>query len=316
MCSSVPQDAMDTMPNENVLDSGANVHPSMEPNVILSAQVLNAEKVRVPRYLPRIIRFIIPQHVASTPQVDSDISDSTSTATVVEPIGDNTSHHMPSLPLTAEPGKTSPKPIKGDDISLNSPSSQIVGTPFAVDSTRFEYPFPDTNQNSGSGSSSATLDLTPSSSRTSPSSTSFPGSLTQLSFPLPLQPSYKVTHPMMKVQANPPIPPTLIKRRHRWNVQNVQRWKPTWKHGERRIYHVKHYRLLSNARALEFSFSFHSFLIFWGFQPFFFLSIRRIITRASFSFGFISLWTSNRRSDAETDILSRDTRLEIYISKR
>ena len=167
--------------------------------------------------------FILPQHPSLASQVD--ISDSISIATVVKTTGDHTTDDMPP---SAESIRNRPKSINLDDIPLNSPSSQIVGTPFAIDNTRFEYPFPDTNQNCSSGSSSTTSDFSgsvPSSS----SSTSFPTSLqilTQLSFPPTSHyPSYNITHPKMKVQANPPIPPNLVKRRLRWSLKLLGRRK-------------------------------------------------------------------------------------------
>lgn len=132
---------------------------------------------------------------------------------------------MPNLSASIEPIITSLKSINLDDLALHSPSSQIVGTPFAIDNTRFEYPFPDTNQtcDDGLGSSSAISEPNPSPSA-SPSSSSFPVPstssqiLTQLSYP-----SYN--HPKMKVQANPPIPPNLIKRRLRWSLNLLGRRK-------------------------------------------------------------------------------------------
>jgi hypothetical protein len=173
-----------------------------------------------------IIRSSYHQHPSpATSQVE--ISDSIS---VVETTADHTTtDHMPTPPPSAESITNQPKSINLDDIALNSPSSQIVGTPFATDNTRFEYPFPDTNQNCSSGSSSGASDFSgslPSSS----SSTSFPTSLAssqmQLSFPPPSHhPSYNTTHPKMKVQANPPIPPNLVKRRLRWSLRLLGRRK-------------------------------------------------------------------------------------------
>ena len=171
----------------------------------------------------------VSQHPSPTSQVD--ISDSVSIATVVETTGDHTTEHMPSLPPSAESITSRPKSIKLDDIPLNSPSSQIVGTPYAIDNTRFEYPFPDTNQNCSSGSSSATSDLS-TSVPSSSSSNSFPTLstssqiLTQLSFPPPFHhPSCNTTHPKMKLQTNPPIPPNLVKRRLRWSLGLLGRRK-------------------------------------------------------------------------------------------
>ena len=121
--------------------------------------------------------------------------------------------------------------IQLDDIPLNSPSSQIVGTPYANDTTRFEYPFPDTNQsgNSEESSSGTTSDFCGSVPSSSPS-TSFTSSqiLTQLSFPPHSHhPTYNITHPKMKVQTNPPIPPNLVKRRLRWSLKMLGRKSST-----------------------------------------------------------------------------------------
>ena len=179
-------------------------------------------------FFPLYHAFILPQHSDSTPQLDSDISDSISIATVVETIGDHTTDHMPSSPIIA----IKPKSINLADLPLHSPSSQIVGTPFANDDTRFEYPFPDTNQTSGSGSSSATSGFSSPATSASPTSSSFPTlstssqMLTQLSFPPSSHhPIYNATHPKMKVQPDPPIPPNLIKRRLRWSLNLLGRRK-------------------------------------------------------------------------------------------
>ncbi|KAK1224230.1 hypothetical protein PQX77_012852 [Marasmius sp. AFHP31] len=100
------------------------------------------------------------------------------------------------------------------ELALHSPSDQIVGTPFAVDSPRFEYPFPKSTTNStdsipslqGAGSSSSTFSSSSSSSLTVLS----PG-------PTPLDSrSYSPTHPKMCI-ADPPVPPGLIKK-HRWSM--------------------------------------------------------------------------------------------------
>jgi hypothetical protein len=157
-----------------------------------------------------------------------DISDSISIATVIETTGDHTTDHMPPSP-SAESIINRPKMINLDDIPLNSPSSQIVGTPFAVDNTRFEYPFPDTNQYSSS--ESATSDFSgsvPSSSSSTSFSTLSTSSqiLTHFSFPPPSHhPSCSTTHPKMKLQANPPIPPNLVKRRLRRSLGMLGRRK-------------------------------------------------------------------------------------------
>lgn len=153
--------------------------------------------------------FILPQHPSLTSQVDTP--DSISIATVVETTADHTTDHMSSLPSSPESITNWPKSKNLDDIPLNSPSSQIVGTPFSNDNTRFEYPFPDTNQNSSSESSSGSA----------PSSQI----LTQFSLPPPSHPSYNSTHPKMKVHADPPIPPNLVNRRLRWSLRLLGRRK-------------------------------------------------------------------------------------------
>ncbi|KAF8813409.1 hypothetical protein BYT27DRAFT_7084257 [Phlegmacium glaucopus] len=121
-----------------------------------------------------------------------------------------------------------PKSINLDNLPLHSPS-QIVGTPFANDNTRFEYPFPETNRTCSSGSDPPTPGFS-SPTTSSPSSGSFPTLstssqlLTQLSFPPSSHyPSHNATHPKMKVQANPPIPPNLIKRRLKWGLNLLGR---------------------------------------------------------------------------------------------
>ena len=162
------------------------------------------------------------------------MSDSISIATVVETTDHHTTDHIPGSLPSAESVANRPKSINLDEIPLNSPSSRIVGTPFAIDNTRFEYPFPDTNQNCSSGSSSTTSDFSGSdrSAPSSSSSTSFPTLstssqlLTHLSFPPPSHhPNYNTTHPKMKLQANPPVPPNLVKRRLRWSLNLLGRRK-------------------------------------------------------------------------------------------
>jgi hypothetical protein len=231
MCSSGTPDVIDTIPNEDDFDSGVDADPTVEPNVIPA----EAGKVCFPHCFSYLYhKFIIlpqPEH----PSSQVDISDSISIATVVEETtGDHTTNDMPSLPFT-ESITCRPKSINLDDIPLNSPSSQIVGTPFAIDNTRFEYPFPVTNQFSSSGSSSGTSLGTSDFSASSPStssSTSFPTLstssqiLTHLSFPPPSHhPSCNTTHPKMKLQTNPPIPPNLVKRRLRRDLEFLGRRK-------------------------------------------------------------------------------------------
>ncbi|KAJ7180500.1 transmembrane GTPase fzo1 [Mycena filopes] len=124
------------------------------------------------------------------------------------------------------------------DLSLHSPSSMIVGTPFSdANSARFEYPFPD----KASTSSSPELPSTHSPPQNSPTFSSLSSSPStsalisasqpQLvlnappalqhfpaSFPPPSDlPNYSATHPKMRA-VNPPVPPALVKRRQRWTL--------------------------------------------------------------------------------------------------
>jgi len=124
------------------------------------------------------------------------------------------------------------------DLTLHSPSSMIVGTPFSdIHSTRFEYPFPG---DKGSTSSSPELPThtPPQTSPTFSSLSSSPSSAVLVStsqpqlalkapptlqhypasFPPPSElPSYSPTHPKMRA-VDPPVPPALVKRRQRFTL--------------------------------------------------------------------------------------------------
>ncbi|KAJ7043457.1 hypothetical protein C8F04DRAFT_1072141 [Mycena alexandri] len=127
------------------------------------------------------------------------------------------------------------------DLSLHSPSSMIVGTPFSdINSTRFEYPFPDKTSTFGSpelaGPSSSPPQHSPtfSSLSSSPSPSALvsasqpqlvlnaPPALQHFpaSFPPPsdIPNSYSPTHPKMRAVNPPPVPPALVKRRQRWTL--------------------------------------------------------------------------------------------------
>ncbi|KAF8703628.1 hypothetical protein AX14_014189 [Amanita brunnescens Koide BX004] len=120
-------------------------------------------------------------------------------------------------------------------LALHSPS-HIVGTPFATSSTRYEYPFPDCTTSSLSSPASS-----PGSSSTShssysqvsfsfnlplslPQSAQFHRSITLVASPSAVPTSGapanhpSPTHPKLRLQGPPPIPPTLIKKRHRWTL--------------------------------------------------------------------------------------------------
>jgi hypothetical protein len=123
------------------------------------------------------------------------------------------------------------------ELSLHSPSSMIIGTPFSdIHSTRFEYPFPADKADSGSPELSShtppqtsptfsSLSSSPSSSvlvstsqpqlalKAPPTLQHFPAS-----YPPPSElPSYSPTHPKMRA-VDPPVPPALVKRRQRFTL--------------------------------------------------------------------------------------------------
>ncbi|KAJ6518710.1 hypothetical protein C8R45DRAFT_949011 [Mycena sanguinolenta] len=159
-------------------------------------------------------------------------------------------HHILTAPQTQEEsseGFTLPKgtppttPLSMPnlaDLTLHSPSSMIVGTPFSdAHSTRFEYPFP--AEKASSSSSPELPSHTPpqisptfSSLSSSPSSSvlvsasqpqlalNSPPTLQHFaaSFPPPSElPSYSPTHPKMRA-VDPPVPPALVKRRQRFTL--------------------------------------------------------------------------------------------------
>ncbi|KAF9266385.1 hypothetical protein L218DRAFT_65181 [Marasmius fiardii PR-910] len=98
---------------------------------------------------------------------------------------------------------TMPSP---SELPLHSPSDQIVGTPFSVNSPKFEYPFPDSSTNSIE--STPALTHSAFSSSTSISTVSSPSSLI---LSPPLERHYSPTHPRL-CTADPPMPPSLLKK--------------------------------------------------------------------------------------------------------
>jgi hypothetical protein len=124
------------------------------------------------------------------------------------------------------------------DLTLHSPSSMIVGTPFSdIHSTRFEYPFPG-DKTSTSSSPEVSSHTPPQTSPTFSSLSSSPSSSVLVStsqpqlalnapptlqhypasFPPPSElPSYSPTHPKMRA-VDPPVPPALVKRRQRFTL--------------------------------------------------------------------------------------------------
>lgn len=131
-------------------------------------------------------------------------------------------------------------------ISLHSPSSQIVGTPFATDSTKFEYPFPDVSPSGSTSPQQPSAVISPSATTlfmsgiaghpdspplescssfpmlsTAISQTYTPSNVSSYSPLSPLAPSemppYNPAHPKLRT-TNPPVPPSLAKKRTRWTL--------------------------------------------------------------------------------------------------
>ncbi|KAJ3795856.1 hypothetical protein GGU11DRAFT_746688 [Lentinula aff. detonsa] len=104
------------------------------------------------------------------------------------------------------------------DLSLHSPSN-IVGTPFTVNSVPYEYPFPPNAQSSDA----IFPPLTPPSLLSA--SLSLSGPTVALSTSSPFGPdarSYSPTHPKMR-PVDPPVPPGLVKKRQRWSLTLTRR---------------------------------------------------------------------------------------------
>lgn len=137
-----------------------------------------------------------------------------------------------SQPLLQIPG-----PLDLSDLTLHSPSSHIVGTPFATSSARFEYPFPEgptTTEPHQATSLTPPLSFPslasgstfpgPTSSSSQPQSlATTPPSISRFSPPFSLElPNYSPTHPKMRT-GNPPVPPGLVKKRGRWSLGLLRR---------------------------------------------------------------------------------------------
>ncbi|KAJ7733231.1 hypothetical protein DFH07DRAFT_968082 [Mycena maculata] len=149
---------------------------------------------------------------------------------------DESSATPPKTPPPITPSTTMPYLTNLADLTLHSPSSVIVGTPFSdIHSTRFEYPFPDKASTSSSPElsntsppqNSPTFPISPSPSSSALLSVSQPQLVLNpppalqhypASFPPPSElPNYSPTHPKMRA-VNPPVPPALVKRRQRWSL--------------------------------------------------------------------------------------------------
>jgi hypothetical protein len=163
-------------------------------------------------------------------------------------------HHTKSASTSIRrriPQADMPKLTNLDQLTLHSASSQLVGTPFATDSTKYEYPFPeDASAYSPSASSSTTpAILTPPLS----SGSTFPfisasASSAQLTLPCLIQPgdslssssssssssstySFAPVHPRFKPPTNSPVPPSLVKKRPRWSLSIMGRRRSSYEGG-------------------------------------------------------------------------------------
>ncbi|TFK22756.1 hypothetical protein FA15DRAFT_671187 [Coprinopsis marcescibilis] len=138
----------------------------------------------------------------------------------------------PSTTLTPSSAPSTPLRIPEmaslSNIILHSPSSQIVGTPFATNCTPFEYPFPSEYGKGFFSSQASTLSsmMQPPSPSCSPPFSNFSTTSCTLSHPTntmalslsmaaPTElsfPQVPLTHPKMRMTP-PPVPPGLMKRR-------------------------------------------------------------------------------------------------------
>ncbi|KIK52656.1 hypothetical protein GYMLUDRAFT_963843 [Collybiopsis luxurians FD-317 M1] len=108
------------------------------------------------------------------------------------------------------------------DLRLHSPSN-IIGTPFTVDSSPYEYPFPAPNTRSSPSFEAFRPPLTPPSLLTN--SLTLSGPTVALSTSPPFGPdarSFSPTHPKLRI-SDPPVPPGLVNRRMRWSLNLTRR---------------------------------------------------------------------------------------------
>ncbi|KDR78747.1 hypothetical protein GALMADRAFT_1267206 [Galerina marginata CBS 339.88] len=175
------------------------------------------------------------------PSPSENIPSPVSLNTVIEEPSQQVLSTSPSSSPLPSPRRISKMPALVDltELTLHSPSSQIIGTPFATNSTRFEYPFPDTSSPSNPATGSNSPPLSSSAlTFTNASGSSFPvistsQSTSQISPPAISYslsssdaPSYNTTHPKLKAQLNSPVPPSL--RKKRWSLNLLGRRKSSF----------------------------------------------------------------------------------------
>ncbi|TFK35581.1 hypothetical protein BDQ12DRAFT_668451 [Crucibulum laeve] len=240
---------------------------SVEPNVIdFESTILEEQPTLISTTSTSPISQNLPdQQNAQLPSDECVIEPSAEQPTVADtrpaveesPLSPAPALPTPTTPASPPPPLTMPSISNLPDIILHSPSSQIVGTPFATNSSRFEYPFPETSAGSSSSASSSSTPSEGGGSTTTvtvlshfPSAASFPifppstslhalhsGSSPPsmshvpngLSYPPPSDlPSYTPTHPKMRAQNPPPMPPGLVKKKHRWSLGLVGRRRSSY----------------------------------------------------------------------------------------
>jgi hypothetical protein len=112
------------------------------------------------------------------------------------------------------------------DITLNSPSTNIIGTPFAhtTSNTPFEYPFPETPPDNASSSSPPHLSHRPGSPHGNFQPPPHPHPAADAHSPG--SSGFNLFHPRFKAASPtspPPIPPSLKKKRWTLNILNRRR---------------------------------------------------------------------------------------------
>ncbi|KIJ96509.1 hypothetical protein K443DRAFT_10599 [Laccaria amethystina LaAM-08-1] len=120
------------------------------------------------------------------------------------------------LSLLSTPSSSSRPMPSIEHLSFHSPSSEIIGTPFDTNSSPFEYPFPETSD-PDSPSSPQLVSPAFASLASGASASRLTALLPSPSAPTLTLPDHSTTHPKMRV-ANPPVPPSLLKKGHRWSL--------------------------------------------------------------------------------------------------
>ncbi|KAG7444756.1 uncharacterized protein BT62DRAFT_933806 [Guyanagaster necrorhizus] len=97
------------------------------------------------------------------------------------------------------------------ELRLHSPS-EIIGTPFDIESPRFEYPFPEP-----SSSPAEPLNCLASAASSISSLQSPLNHITAIHLPQPDIPSFVPVRTKVRTETIP-IPPGLVEKRHRWSL--------------------------------------------------------------------------------------------------